>query len=156
MKKRKKIGMGGRYPAMVKPYFSRKVPDKFYNWIIGKTGGQYKIHSRKELNKQAKSTLINNIVRLEKLVFSLGYELYKSKLPRLRTTRQKALPRIPYGKSVKIRAAPLELSRRQVLKKGRWTTKPKRKKLTGAAKAKFLARMNKGRRKKGLKPIRSR
>jgi len=36
------------------------------------------------------------------------------------------------------------------------TTKRKRKKLTGAAKAKFLARMNKGRRRKGLKPIRSR
>ena len=61
--------------------------------IFLRTGGQYTVHTRKELNKNAKSTLINRIVFLEKLVFNLGYELYKSKLPRLRTKRQKALPK---------------------------------------------------------------
>ena len=90
----KKIGMGGKYPARVKQYHSMKnIPDKFFNWFTGKTGGKFIIHTRKQLNKSAKSTLINNIVFLEKLVFNLAYELYKSKLPRLRKTRQKALPK---------------------------------------------------------------
>ena len=90
----KKIGMGGKYPVMVKPYHSMKnIPDKFFNWFSGTTGGQYTVHTRKELNKNAKSTLINRIVFLEKLVFNLGYELYKSKLPRLRKTKRKALPK---------------------------------------------------------------
>ena len=85
----KKIGMGGKYPARVKQYHSMKnIPDKFFNWFTGKTGGKFIVHTRKQLNKSAKSTLINNIVFLEKLVFNLAYELYKSKLPRL-----KALPK---------------------------------------------------------------
>ena len=86
----KKIGMGGRYPAMVKPYHSMKnIPDKFFNWFSGTTGGQYTVHTRKELNKNAKSTLINRIVFLEKLVFNLAYELYKAKLPRLKIIKKK-------------------------------------------------------------------
>ena len=44
----------------------------------------------------------------------------------------------------------------KVKRKTKVKTKTKRKKLKGKAKEKFLARMNKGRRKKGLKPIRSR
>ena len=55
------------------------------------------------------------------------YNITKSKLPRLRTIRQKALPR----------------------------RKTKRKKMTKAEKTKFLARLNKGRIKAGLKPIRA-
>ena len=90
----KKIGMGGKYPSMVKPYHAMKnIPDKFFNWFSGKTGGKFIVHTRKELNKQAKSTLINNIVFLEKLVFNLAYELYKSKLPRLKVIKRKALPK---------------------------------------------------------------
>jgi len=90
----KKIGMGGKYPSMVKPYHTMKnIPDKFFNWFSGKTGGKFIVHTRKQMNKQAKTTLINRIVFLEKLVFNLAYELYKSKLPRLRTTKQKALPK---------------------------------------------------------------
>ena len=86
----KKIGMGGKYPARVKQYHSMKnIPDKFFNWFTGKTGGKFIIHTRKQLNKSAKSTLINNIVFLEKLVFNLAYELYKSKLPRLKTKGKK-------------------------------------------------------------------
>jgi len=124
----RKIGLGGKYPAMVKPYHSMKnIPDKFFNWFSGKTGGKFIVHTKKQMNKQAKSTLINRIIFLEKLVFNLAYELYKSKLPRLRTIKQKALPR----------------------------RKTKRKKMTKAEKTKFLARLNKGRIKAGLKPIRA-
>ena len=90
------------------------------NW--GTTG--YLLRNKKFLQAQSKKNLIGFIMFLG----NEYYKLYKSKLPRLRTTKQKALP----------------------------FRKTKRKKLTGAAKAKFLARMNKGRRKKGLKPIRSR
>jgi len=86
----KKIGMGGKYPAMVKPYHSMKnIPDKFFNWFSGKTGGRFIVHTKKQMNKQAKSTLINRIVFLEKLVFNLAYELYKSKLPRLKIIKKK-------------------------------------------------------------------
>ena len=86
----KKIGMGGKYPARVKQYHSMKnIPDKFFNWFTGKTGGKFIVHTRKQLNKSAKSTLINNIVFLEKLVFNLAYELYKSKLPRLKIIKKK-------------------------------------------------------------------
>ena len=59
--------MGGKYPTMVKPYHAMKnIPDKFFNWFSGKTGGKFIVHTRKELNRQAKSTLINKIVFLEK------------------------------------------------------------------------------------------
>jgi len=86
----KKIGMGGKYPSMVKPYHAMKnIPDKFFNWFSGKTGGKFIVHTRKQMNKQAKSTLINRIVFLEKLVFNLAYELYKSKLPRLKIIKKK-------------------------------------------------------------------
>ena len=95
----KKIGMGGKYPAMVKPYHSMKnIPDKFFNWFSGKTGGKFIVHTKKQMNKQAKSTLINRIVFLEKLVFNLAYELYKSKLPRLKVTRQSRLTSRPLVK----------------------------------------------------------
>ena len=43
----------------------------------------------------------------------------------------------------------------KVKRKTKVKTKTKRKKLKGKAKEKFLARMNKGRKEKGLKPIRS-
>ena len=63
----------------------------------------------------------------KKQIAIFAYTLAKSKLPRLRTIRQKALPR----------------------------RKTKRKKMTKAEKNKFLARINKGRIKAGLKPIRA-
>ena len=86
------------------------------------------VHTKIQLKKMTKTGLIRLVIKLEKFIVNHAYEMYKAKLPRLRTTRQRALP----------------------------FRKTKRKKLTGAAKAKFLARMNKGRRRKGLKPIRSR
>jgi len=105
----KKIGMGGKYPVMVKPYHSMKnIPDKFFNWFSGKTGGKFIVHTKKQLNKSAKSTLINNIVFLEKLVFNLAYELYKSKLPRLKQKKKRSKKQLAndkrLGKMAKARA----------------------------------------------------
>ena len=96
--------------------------------LLKRAGLNPHVHTKMQLKKMTKTGLIRLVIKLEKFIVSHAYEMYKSKLPRLRTTKQKALP----------------------------FRKTKRKKLTGAAKAKFLARMNKGRRKKGLKPIRSR
>ena len=96
--------------------------------LLKRAGLNPHVHTKIQLKKMTKAGLIRLVIKLEKFIVSHAYEMYKSKLPRLRTTKQKALP----------------------------FRKTKRKKLTGAAKAKFLARMNKGRRRKGLKPIRSR
>ena len=116
------------------------------------------VTSRDVLMKQSKTWLVNYIIALSYFFKQFpmtdylkqvrnptsSYWDYKSKLPRLRTTKRKALPRWVS-----------ETRKRETLQRKR-SRKTKRKKLTGAAKAKFLARMNKGRRKKGLKPIRSR
>ena len=103
----------------------------FYSPIIKK----FKIKNLKSLNQPAfKRSLKDfnklsrkNLIELNMYYIGIIYNLLKAKLPRLRTTKQKALPK----------------------------RKTKRKKLKGKAKAKFLARMNKGRKEKGLKPIRS-
>jgi len=84
-------------------------------------------HTTKQLNKMTKKGLIRLVVKLEKFILSTVYQMYKSKLPRLRTIRQKALPR----------------------------RKTRGKKMTKAEKTEFLARLNKGRIKAGLKPIRA-
>ena len=80
-----------------------------------------KLMSLKQYMKMSKAALIRKITKTlkampKKRLAVLCYNITKAKLPR-----------IPYGTSVKIRAAPLELSGRQVLKKGRWTTKRKTK-----------------------------
>ena len=79
-----------------------------------------KLITVKQLMKKSKTALIRKITKSlrsmpKKKLAMLCYEMTKSKLPRLRTTKQKALPK----------------------------RKTKRKKLKGKAKAKFLARMNK-------------
>ena len=105
-------------------------PSHYYTTVkkmLKKAGVNPHVHTKIQLKKMTKPGLIRLVIKLEKFIVSHAYEMYKAKLPRLRTTKQKALP----------------------------FRKTKRKKLTGAAKAKFLARMNKGRRRKGLKPIRS-
>jgi len=126
------------------------------------------LHTKMQLKKMTKTGLIRLVIKLEKFIVSHAYEMYKAKLPRLRTTRQKAkgltkgqLKFLEISSKRNPNVAPRYYPK---LRDPNWTygdpiqSKPKRKrkKLTGAAKAKFLARMNKGRRKKGLKPIRSR
>ena len=90
-----------------------------------------KLMSLKQFEKKSKETLIRFITKQlrkksRKTLASVAYHMTKAKLPRLKVTKRKALP------------------------------KPKkRKKMTKAEKTKFLARLNKGRKKAGLKPIRA-
>jgi len=90
------------------------------------------VKSIMNLSKRAIVMAINDQFRRmsKKQVAMIYYGLLKSKLPRLRTIRQKALP---YNGRIDKR----------------------RKKMTKAEKTKFLARLNKGRIKAGLKPIRA-
>ena len=86
----------------------------------------------KQYMKMSKPALIRKITKTltampKKRLAMVCYNITKSKLPQLRTIKQKALPR----------------------------RKTKRKKMTKAEKTKFLARINKGRIKAGLKPIRA-
>ena len=131
----------------------------------------HKVHTKTQLKKMTKTGLIRLVMKLEKFIVSHAYEMYKSKLPRLRKTNNpkriveyadpsisgtqydKQGRMVSFGTPRIIDLSPRALQRHGYGKK---TTKRKRKKLTGAAKTKFLARMNKGRRRKGLKPIRSR
>jgi len=85
-----------------------------------------------QLMKKSKAVLIRKITQHlrsmpKKRIAMLYYEMSKFGLIKLRKTTQKALPR----------------------------RKTKRKKMTKAEKTKFLARINKGRIKAGLKPIRA-
>jgi len=90
-----------------------------------------KLMTLKQFEKKSKETLIRFITKQlrkksRKTLASVAYHMTKAKLPRLKVTKRKSLP------------------------------KPKkRKKMTKAEKTKFLARLNKGRKKAGLKPIRA-
>jgi len=50
-------------------------------------------HTDKQLNKMTKKGLICLVKTLEKIIVKIAYQQYKEKLPRLRTIRQKALPK---------------------------------------------------------------
>jgi len=50
-------------------------------------------HTDKQLNKMTKKGLIRLIKKLEKIIIKIAYQKYKSKLPRLKTIKQKALPK---------------------------------------------------------------
>jgi len=60
---------------------------------LKKIGVNPHLHTTKQLNKMTKKGLIRLVVKLEKFIVSAVYQMYKSKLPRLRTIRQKALPK---------------------------------------------------------------
>ena len=109
------------------------------------------LHTKIQLKKMTKTGLIRLVIKLEKFIVNHAYEMYKAKLPRL-TAKQAYELKSPWVKGSSRDIRRTELYEQQHKTK----RKTKRKKLTGVAKAKFLARMNKGRRKKGLKPIRSR
>jgi len=93
-----------------------------------------RLMSLKQYMKMSKPALIRKIMKTlrampKKKLAVACYNLTKAKLPRLRVTKRKALP---YNGRIDKR----------------------RKKMTLAEKNKFLARLNKGRIKAGLKPIR--
>ena len=50
-------------------------------------------HTDKQLNKMTKKGLIRLVKKLEKIIVKIAYQQYKSKLPRLKTIKQKALPK---------------------------------------------------------------
>ena len=50
-------------------------------------------HTDKQLNKMTKKGLIRLVKKLEKILIKIAYQQYKAKLPRLKTIRQKALPK---------------------------------------------------------------
>ena len=91
-----------------------------------------KLLTLKQFEKKSKETLIRFITKQlrkksRKTLASVAYHMTKAKLPRLKVTKRKALPK----------------------------PKKKKEKMTKAEKKKFLARLNKGRKKAGLKPIRA-
>ena len=49
------------------------------------------IHTKQQLNTMTKKGLIRLVVKLEKFIIYHAYQMYKSKLPRLRKIRQKRL-----------------------------------------------------------------
>ena len=50
-------------------------------------------HTDKQLNKMTKKGLIRLVIKLEKFIVKVVYQMYKSKLPRLKTIKRKALPK---------------------------------------------------------------
>jgi len=55
-------------------------------------GGLY-VHTPAQLKKKSKTYLVKQVLRLEKLIVIITYNAYKMQLPRLKTIRQKALPK---------------------------------------------------------------
>jgi len=112
----------------------------------------------KQYMKMSKPALIRKITMtlraMPKVKLArICYNFTKSKLPRLRTTNPKRLTLKEIQKERKRfdeRMAPFFKAPRLEPKR-----KTKRKKMTLAEKTKFLARINKGRIKAGLKPIRA-
>ena len=49
------------------------------------------IHTKQQLNNMTKKGLIRLVVKLEKFIIYHAYQMYKSKLPQLRTIKRKAL-----------------------------------------------------------------
>jgi len=73
----------------------RAIPQDFLKKLgshISQVGGLY-VHTPAQLKKKSKIYLVKQVLRLEKLIVIITYNAYKMQLPRLRTIRQKALPR---------------------------------------------------------------
>jgi len=73
----------------------RDIPQDFLKKLgshISQVGGLY-VHTPAQLKKKSKTYLVKQVLRLEKLIVIITYNAYKMQLPRLRTIRQKALPK---------------------------------------------------------------
>ena len=70
------------------------------------------LHTTKQLNKMTKKGLIRLVVKLEKFIVKVAYQMYKSKLPRLRVTKRKAMPY--NGRIDKRRKTKRKFSRKQL------------------------------------------
>ena len=74
---------------------ARDIPQDFLKKLgshISQVGGLY-VHTPVQLKKKSKTYLVKQVLRLEKLIVIITYNAYKMQLPRLRTIRQKALPK---------------------------------------------------------------
>jgi len=60
---------------------------------LKKIGVNPHLHTTKQLNKMTKKGLIRLVIKLEKFIVKVVYQMYKSKLPRLKTIKRKALPK---------------------------------------------------------------
>jgi len=57
------------------------------------TGRTERMHTKRQLQKWTKAKLIREVIKLESILLKIAIRLYKSKLPRLKVTKQKALPK---------------------------------------------------------------
>ena len=86
---------------------------------LKKIGVNPHLHTTKQLNKMTKKGLIRLVIKLEKFIVSAVYQMYKSKLPRLRTRAKTETMAIgseyvpPYRKIVK-RKSKRKFSRKQL------------------------------------------
>ena len=84
------------------------------------------IHTKQQLNNMTKKGLIRLVVKLEKFIIYHAYQMYKSKLPRLRnrgryrvtapkwTFKEEAKQLLPLGIKVKERKTKRKFSRKQL------------------------------------------
>ena len=87
MKKGKKIRNIEKKALNIPSVFLKKLGSH-----ISQVGGLY-IHTPTQLKKKSKTYLIKEILRLEKIILRITYNAYKMQLPKLKTTKQKALPK---------------------------------------------------------------
>jgi len=64
-----------------------------YKKFLKKAGLNPHVHTKTQLKKMTKIGLIRLVIKLEKFIVNHAYEMYKAKLPRLKTIKQKALPK---------------------------------------------------------------
>ena len=57
------------------------------------TGRTERMHTKRELQTWSNAKLIREVIKLESILLKIAIRLYKSKLPRLKTIKQKALPK---------------------------------------------------------------
>jgi len=55
--------------------------------LLKRAGLNLHVHTKMQLKKMTKTGLILLVIKLEKFIVNHAYEMYKAKLPRLRTTR---------------------------------------------------------------------
>ena len=78
--------------------------------------------SLKSLEKKSKASLLRLIMKhlktkSKKSLARIAYSMAKSKLPRLRTTKRKALPRMPRRTKRKIKFSPKQLAAQRLFAK---------------------------------------
>ena len=56
------------------------------------TGRTERMHTKRQLQKWTKAKLIREVIKLESILLKIAIRLYKSKLPRLKVIKRKALP----------------------------------------------------------------